>query len=306
MSDVTQVVVYTLTIGSIYGLVGFGYSLIFSTTRIVNFAQGTLVLVGGYLAWDLYANAFNGDVALPIILILVILLSALIGLLVDLVGVAPLGRFDPRTNVSWLVTTFGLGIVAEELVRRYISDSSQTLPGLVRTLPVFGAKRLPFGVAVSASDVLLVVIPIVVVVLLEVLQARTRLGRAFRAVAQDRQAASLMGINPTLMVMIAFALAGALAGLAGVLVAPRLNVRFNISVTLGVYGFIAAVIGGLGSTRGAMIGGYLIAFIEAFTGVWNPFSSGEVYKPIFVFVIFIAILAVRPSGLFGKKIVEKV
>jgi branched-chain amino acid transport system permease protein len=301
-----QIVVYTLTIGSIYGLVAFAYSLIFSTTKIVNFAQGTLVIVGGYLAWDIYTNRFSGNVALPLVVLLVVVLGAVIGLLFDMTTIAPLGKFDAKTNISWLVTTFGAGVFVQELVSKFISDSGQTLPPLAASLPGLGTGKLLQGVSIAPADVFLVLIPLVIVVLLELLQSRTKVGRAFRAVSQDRGAASLMGINPTAMVMLSFIIAGAIAALAGVLVAPRLFVRFNIGLTLGVYGFIAAVIGGLGSTRGAVIGGYAIALVEAVVGEYNFFHNGEIYKPIFVFAVFILVLAVKPTGLFGKPVVEKV
>jgi branched-chain amino acid transport system permease protein len=301
-----QVLVYTLTIGSIYGLVGFAYSLIFSTTKIVNFAQGVLVIVGGYLTWWFLTQVFNNTMPLWFVVVLVVVLSAGVGVFFDLTTIAPLGNFDPNTNISWLVTTFGAGIVVQELVSNFISDSGQTLPPLAKTFPGIGHAKLVQGVSIEPADALLVIVPIVIVVALELLQSRTKIGRAFRAVAQDRGAASLMGINPTVMVIISFAIAGAIAAVAGVLVAPRLFVRFNIGLTLGVYGFIAAVIGGLGSTRGAVVGGYAIAFVEAVVGEYNLLSNGEVYKPIFVFAAFILVLALKPQGLFGKKIVEKV
>ncbi|MFN8036297.1 MAG: branched-chain amino acid ABC transporter permease [Acidimicrobiia bacterium] len=303
---VTQIVVYTLTIGSIYGLVAFAYSLVFSTTKIVNFAQGTLVIVGGYLAWDLYTNRFDGSVVMPVVLLLVVGLGAVLGMMFDLVAIAPLGKFDPTTNISWLVTTFGAGIFVQELVSKSISDSGQKLDPLASKLPWLGTGKVVQGVSIEPADVFLVLLPILIVVLLELLQGRTKIGRAFRAVSQDRGAASLMGINPTAMVMLSFVIAGAIAALAGVLVAPRLFVRFNIGLTLGVYGFIAAVIGGLGSTRGAVIGGYTIAFVEGVVGEYNLFHNGEVYKPIFVFVAFILVLTLKPTGLFGKPAVEKV
>jgi len=303
---IVQIVVYTLTIGSIYGLVAFAYSLIFSTTKIVNFAQGTLVIVGGYLAWDLYTNRFDGNVALPLVVVLVVVLGAGLGAVFDLTTIAPLGNFDPKTNISWLVTTFGAGVVVQELVSKSISDSGQKLDPLASSLPFLGKGKLLQGVSIEPADVFLVLLPIVIVVLLELLQGRTKIGRAFRAVSQDRGAASLMGINPTTMVMLSFVIAGAIAALAGVLVAPRLFVRFNIGLTLGVYGFIAAVIGGLGSTRGAVIGGYTIAVVEAIVGEYNLFHNGEIYKPILVFAVFILVLAVKPTGFFGAPVVEKV
>jgi branched-chain amino acid transport system permease protein len=159
-------------------------------------------------------------------------------------------------------------------------------------------------VAIGPSDVVLVAIAVLVVVGLELLQSHTRFGLAFRAVAQDRPAASLMGINPTTMILLAFFLAGALAGLAGILVAPRLGIRFNIALNLGVAGFVAAVIGGLGSPRGAIVGGLLIGLVEGVVGVLS--DRPDAYRPLAVFLVFVVILALRPTGLFGRRIEEKV
>jgi branched-chain amino acid transport system permease protein len=139
---------------------------------------------------------------------------------------------------------------------------------------------------------------------LEMLQRRTTLGRAFRAVAEDRQTAGLMGINTELMVMITFALAGALAAIGAVLIAPRLFVKLDLGVNLGLQAFIAAVIGGLGSTRGAIVGGYVIGFTTAIVSTIT--SEGGSWGPVVVFVVFLLVLVVRPQGIFGSPAVEKV
>jgi branched-chain amino acid transport system permease protein len=303
MRELVQTVVYGLTIGSVYALVACGYSLIFSTTRIVNFAQGPLVVVGGYLAWWLYSDVAEGDVSLLLVTLAAVILTAGVGVLVDLIAVAPLGRFDPTTNISWLVTTFAAGIVAQELVAKTISDTGQTLPPLVES--IFGWRgSVVADVAIQPADVVLVGTTLAAVGGLALLQARTRIGSAFRAVAQDRQASSLMGINPRTIVMLSFALAGALAGLSAVLIAPRLGVRFNIALNLGVLGFVAAVLGGLGSIKGAVIGGYAVGFVDGLVGSLT--SNAAAWQPIVVFAVFVIVLALRPTGLLGRPQVEKV
>lgn len=303
MRELTQTLVYALTIGSVYALVACGYSLVFATTRIVNFAQGSLVVVGGYLAWWLYAEVAGGDVSLLLVTLAVVLLTAGIAVLVDLVAVAPLGRFDPATNISWLVTTFAAGIVAQELVAKAISDTGQALPALVDSILGWRGSVVA-DVAVQPADVVLVATTLAVLGGLAVLQARTRIGSAFRAVAQDRQAASLMGINPRAVVMLSFAIAGGLAGLSAVLIAPRLGVRFNIALNLGVLGFVAAVLGGLGSVKGAVIGGYAVGFVDGLVGSLT--SDAAAWQPIVVFAVFVVVLALRPTGLLGRPQVDKV
>ncbi|KAA0233407.1 MAG: High-affinity branched-chain amino acid transport system permease protein LivH [Acidimicrobiales bacterium] len=303
MGEVVQVVVYTLTVGSVYALVAFGYSLIFSTTRIVNFAQGTLVVVGGYLAWWIYTQAFDEGLPLIVVLLMVVVLSGLVGLVFDLVAVAPLGRFDPATNIAWLVTTFGAAVVAQELVARTISDTGQTLPALGSSILGWQGSVVE-DVAIRPSDLVLVGSTLLIFFFLDAMQERTRIGQAFHAVAQDRQAASLMGINPTAMVILSFVIAGALAALSGILIAPRLGVRFNIGLNLGVYGFVAAVIGGLGSTRGAILGGYLVGLVDGVVGVAS--KRADSWRPLAIFLVFVLVLTLRPSGLLGKPVTEKV
>lgn len=303
MGEIVQTVVYGLTIGSVYALVACGYSLVFATTRIVNFAQGALVVVGGYLAWWLYSELASGDVPLVVVCLVVVVLTAGVGVLVDLVAVAPLGRFDPVTNISWLVTTFAAGIVAQELIAKTISDTGQSLPPLADSLLGWRGSVVA-DVAIQPADVVLVATTLVTVAGLEWFQARTRVGSAFRAVAQDRQAASLMGINPRRIVMLSFALAGALAGLSAILVAPRLGVRFNIVLNLGVLGFVAAVLGGLGSIKGAVIGGYAVGLVDGLVG--SITSDAAAWQPVVVFALFVIVLALRPTGLLGRPQVEKV
>jgi branched-chain amino acid transport system permease protein len=303
MDELVQILVYAVTIGSVYALVAFSYSLVFSTTRIVNFAQGTLVVVGGYLAWWLWSSVFNRDVSMILVTMITILLAALVGLVFDLVAVEPLGEFDPTTNIAWLVTTFGAAVVVQEIVAQLISDTGQSIPSLIGSILGWRGSVVR-NVAISPSDLILVGTTLILVVALELLQARTRIGRAFRAVAQDRQAASLMGIDPKAMVRLSFLVAGAITGLAGVLVAPRYGVRFSIGLNLGLAGFVAAVLGGLGSTRGAIVGGYVVGLVEGVVGVLS--TRAESYRPIVVFVVFVLVLTMRPTGLLGRPVVEKV
>jgi branched-chain amino acid transport system permease protein len=238
-----------------------------------------------------------------LITLLTVLLAAVVGLVFDLVAIEPLGQFDPATNIAWLVTTFGAAIVVQELVAQLISDTGQSIPDLFGSF--FGWQgSVVRDVAIGPSDVVLVATTIGLVVALELVQARTRIGRAFRAVAQDRQAAALMGIDPKAMVRLSFLLAGAITGLAGVLIAPSYGVRFNIGLNLGLAGFVAAVLGGLGSTRGAIVGGYMVGLVEGVVGVMS--SRAEAYRPIAVFVVFVLVLTLRPTGFLGRPVVEKV
>jgi branched-chain amino acid transport system permease protein len=299
MGTFVQIVVSTLTVGSVLGLVALGYNLVFSTTRIVNFAQGTMLVIAGYMAYAMTRSGLNIWLAF----LLTILASALIGLVIELVAIRPLGRFDPATNVGWILTTFSVGLIAVDLIRIFIDAKPHPLPALAGS--AFGwRKSFIAGVPITITDIVIVVSAIVLMIGIEVLQNRTMAGRAFRAVAQDRQTASLMGINTTRIVMATFALAGALAAVGAVLLAPKLFVKLENGDLLGIQAFIAAVLGGLGSTRGAVFGGFAIALTSA---VVKSVSAGAGrYEPLIIFALFLGVLVLRPTGIFGTPYVEKV
>lgn len=299
MTNFVQILVSGLTVGSVLALVALGYNLVFSTTRIVNFAQGTMLVIAGYMAYALSRQGLN----IWLTLILTVAASAVIGLIIELVAIRPLGRFDPATNVGWILTTFSIGLIAVDLIRLMIDAKPHPLPDLAGS--VFGWKKsILFGVAITPTDLLIIVSALALMVVIEVMQNRTMAGRAFRAVAQDRQTASLMGINTTRVVMSTFALAGALAAVGAVLLAPKLFVKLENGDLLGIQAFIAAVLGGLGSTRGAVVGGFAIAFTSAIVKTVSA-GAGR-YEPLIIFALFLGVLVVRPTGIFGSPYVEKV
>jgi branched-chain amino acid transport system permease protein len=299
MTDTVQILVSGLTVGSVIALVAFGYNLVFAATRIVNFAQGSMVVVAGYIAFAVT----RAGVPIWASFLISVAASLAVGVIVEIVAIKPLGRFDPETNVGWILTTFGVGLIAIDLIKKTVGAEARPLPPLANSIMGWKVARIQ-GVAITVPDVTLVVATILIVVGLERLQTRTALGRAFRAVAEDRQTAGLMGINTEFIVMITFALAGALAAIGAVLIAPRLFVKLDNGVNLGLFALIAAVVGGLGSTRGAIIGGYVVGFTIAIVSTVT--SNGGSWGPVVVFVVFLLVLVVRPEGIFGSAAVEKV
>src|SRR3954451_11696080 len=299
MSDLVQILVYGLTVGSVLALVALGYSLVFATTRIVNFAQGSMLVVAGYLTFALVREGLNIWVAF----ILTVALSAGVGILVEIVAIRPLGKFDPETNVGWIITTFAVGLVAIGLIRLSIGAEPRAIPDLVGSF--FGWRGTVFhNVAFTPNDVLIVISALVLMGGLELLERRTMVGRAIRAVSQDKQTASLMGINTQSIVTFTFALAGALAAFGAVLLAPRLSIKLESGQLLGIQAFVAVVLGGLGSTRGAILGGYALGFTGAIIRVVSPLGSQ--YEPLVVFLLFLLVLILRPYGILGHPAVEKV
>ncbi len=297
-SDLVQIVVYGLTVGSVLALVALGYNLVFATSRVVNFAQGSMLVVGGFVAFAFTRAGIPVWGALP----LATIVGGLIGVAVDMFAIRPLKDFDPGTSVGWILTTFSAGLVCLDVIKLTIGAEPRTIPNLLDS--VFGWRGSTVsGIPIVPSDVLIVVAALTLMVVGEFVQQRTMAGRALRAVSQDRAAASLMGINPRKMVTISFAIAGAIGALGAVLLAPRLFVKFDNGLMLGLQAFVAAVIGGLGSTRGAVVGGFVLGFVGGVLRVMS--STGGQIEPLIIFVVFLAVLVVRPTGLLGLPVVEK-
>lgn len=352
MGDIVQVLVTGLTTGSTIALVALGINIIFATTRIVNFAQGGIVVAAGYVAFVFTAPDRLG-LNVWVAFVLVIVVGIVLGVFIDLWGISPLGgfsasenpgwivmtfsiialtaggavwdvpvvvalgaigllagllweffraapsgRFDPTTNISWIITTFAIGIfLIPAVVSKAITSSSEKIPDLVG-----GVATSVAGSPITWSDVFIVLFAIGLMVGIELLLSKTMIGRAFAAVSQDRQTASLMGVNVSRIVIFAFAIAGALGAIASILIAPKLFVKLENSLTLAFAALIGAVLGGLGSTRGAVVGAYIVAFVQALSAIY----LGAVYGDIIVFVGLLFVLALKPTGLFGRVAVEKV
>lgn len=298
VGDLVQIVVYGLTVGSVLALVALGYNLVFATSRVVNFAQGSMLVVGGFVAFAFVRAGVPVWGALP----LATIVGGLVGIAVDTLAIRPLREFDAGSSVGWILTTFSASLVCLEVVKLTIGAEPRTIPSLADS--VFGWRgAIVSGVPIVPADVLIVVAALTLMVVGEFVQKRTMAGRALRAVSQDRTAASLMGINPRRLVMFSFALAGAMGALGAVLLAPRLFVKFDNGLLLGIQAFVAAVIGGLGSTKGAVVGGFVLGFVGGALRVIS--STGGQIEPLVVFLVFMAVLAVRPTGLLGLSVVEK-
>lgn len=300
MEDVIVILVGTVTTGSAVALIAIGLNIVFATTRIVNFAQGGIVVAAGFLAFVLAAPERAG-IPVWVAFAIVAAAGALLGILIDLVGVAPLGKFDPSVNISWIITTFAIGtLIIPDTVVRLVSGDPQRIPDLVS-----GVALVTGGAAITWSDIVLVGFAVALMIGIQLMLTRTMLGRAFHAVSQDPVTAGLMGINPRRIVLLSFAIAGFLGAVAAVLIAPKLFVKLDNSVTLAFEGLIAAVLGGLGSVRGALVGAYTVALIGTFAETVLPRAGGSL-GDLLIFVALLLTLALKPTGLFGQPVVEKV
>jgi branched-chain amino acid transport system permease protein len=279
-----------LTAGSIYALVALGFSIIFNATRAINFAQGEFVMLGGMSAVWLLATG------LPLAWALVgaVVAAALTGLALQNIAVSR----GARTSVmSMIIITIGASILLRGLAQLVWDKRIHALPPLTgeRPIGILGATVLPQSLWILGST-------LAIVAALSVFFRGTRLGKAMLATSHNRLAAQLCGIDVRRIAMTSFGLAGALGAVAGVLVAPITYTSYDVGVMLGLKGFAAAILGGLGSFPGAVAGGVLLGVLESFGA---GFVSSA-YKDAIAFAIILLVLVVRPDGLFGELRAERV
>ncbi|TLG77147.1 branched-chain amino acid ABC transporter permease [Culicoidibacter larvae] len=291
MEQFFQQLINGLSLGSIYALIALGYTMVYGIIKLINFAHGEVYMIGGYVGY--FAIAVLGLPVLPAILIAMVV-CAVIGVLIERVAYRPL-RKAPR--ITMLITAIGVSFLLQYTVMFFVGPDVKTFPQM--TNQVFDI----FGVLINEQQVYILVITVVLMLILQFVVKKTKMGRAMRAVSVDPEAAQLMGININTTISFTFAIGSALAGAAGVLVGLYYNsIDPLMGVTMGLKAFIAAVFGGIGIIPGAMLGGFGIGFIEIFASgyISSLIKDGVVYG------LLILILLVKPSGLLGKNEKEKV
>ena len=288
-----QYLINGLPIGAIYALVALSYSLIYTTSGVLNWSQGDMVMLGAYIGFVLY-SVFQFGYAASLLPVMAIL--AIVGVGVQYFILRPLQeRQAPAINV--VIATLGVAIITRNIALALWGADAQILASPV------GSKTFSLGVMhVTGQDFLIVVVAVILMLALQYLLKRTREGAALRAVAEDRYAATLMGVDTGTSDAIAFGLSAALGAAAGLLIAPVFFVTFNMGAGIGLKGFVAAVIGGLGSIPGAIVGGFFLGIIESLAG--GQISSG--YRDAITYTLLILVLWLRPAGLFLKKTKQKV
>jgi branched-chain amino acid transport system permease protein len=281
---IVQLVFSGLALGSTYALVALGYNITYATSRTVNFAQGQSVMVGAVVAYALHVGA--GWPFVPSVLVTLLALAAL-GVLVERVAVRP---FLASASIAWLLATIALGVIAENVAMLAFGKDARAFPSSLaqRAITVLGAGVYP-------HELLVPVVGVALMVLVELAFRRTLAGRALRAVAFDHDAARLMGIDVGRAISAAYALSSVLAGVAGILLAPLLNVSATMGTTLGLKGFAVAIIGGIESARGIVVAGVLYGIFEAIVAGY----LGTGVREILGFALVVLVLLARPWGLFG-------
>ncbi|GAB1512468.1 branched-chain amino acid ABC transporter permease [Actinophytocola sp. KF-1] len=299
MTTLLQQIVNGLVLGATIGLIALGYTMVYGIIQLINFAHGEVFMVGAFGGLAVYRwvlpESVRGDwyISLPAMLVGGVIVAVVIAVLMERFAYRPL-RNAPR--LAPLITALGVSVALQEAVRLWYPDADAAQP-----FPrVFIDTQIKMGdIEISASGLLLIVVSIVLSVLLQTYISQSRMGRAMRATSQDRDTARLMGVNPDRVIVLTFILGAALAGIAGVLYGSYItNVDNSIGFQNGIFAFTAAVLGGIGSLRGAVIGAFIIGLIKALGGQYLP--GGTQYDYVWIFVVLILVLVFRPQGLFGE------
>ncbi len=293
-----------MTLGAIYALVALGYTMVYGIIELINFAHGDVFMVGAFLSYWLLSGplgvtgAIDNPIRLAAVLAAVILVGMLVmgavGVIIERFAYRPL-RHAPR--LAPLITAIGVSFILQNIVQVLFGTSPTPTPQIfpVVRLDILGGK-------IGVLNVFMVAVAVVLMVTLQVFIGRTRLGRAMRSTAQDREAAELMGVDINTTIAVTFFIAAALAGAAGVIEGLYFgSIQFNLGFFAGLKAFTAAVLGGIGNTTGAALGGFAIAFVEVFATALGYSRWSEVA----VFTVLILVLVFRPSGLLGQQLGER-
>ena len=279
-----QLLVTGLALGSMYGLVALGYHITWATSRTMNFSQGHAVMVGAVVAWALVVAL---GWPLPLGLVATLLALAAFGALIERVAVRPFFR---ASSPAWLLSTIACGIIAENVAQLLFGKDARAFPSSLTQRPI-----LVGGAGFYPQEVLIPVVGLGLMALVQLFYHRTRYGRQLKAVAWNAEAAGLMGINVPRAVMASYALSALLAGVAGVLLAPLLNVAPTMGTIIGLKAFAVAIIGGLASAPGIVLAGLGYGLLEAVVAGYVSTGAREIVG----FALVIAVLVVRPWGLLG-------
>jgi branched-chain amino acid transport system permease protein len=304
MDTFVQQMINGLTIGSIYALIALGYTMVYGILRLINFAHGDIYMVGAYAGFILATYVFKSEPSIVnFILVLFgsMIIAAVIGMAIERFAYRPVRKYSRMTT---LITAIGMSLFIEYLFVFIFTGTPKSFPTLLESsnITLFG------NATISTSQILIFAVSIALMLLLQWIIFRTKIGKAMRAVSFNLNSAKLMGINTNLVIAFTFALGSALAAAGGVLVAqynPKIEPLMGLIT--GLKAFVAAVLGGIGNIPGAVLGGLLIGAAETLVvGYGGYVGIPSTYRDAVAFAILILVLLVRPSGLLGSDLPEKV
>ncbi|WP_317204833.1 branched-chain amino acid ABC transporter permease [Janthinobacterium sp.] len=279
-----------MTVGSAYALAALGFTIIYNTSGVINFAQGEFIMLGGMLA----AIMASAGVPLPLAIVVAVVATGLVGLLMEKAVIEPAQNAQV---VTLIIITIGASLVMRGLVQIWLGKGTHALAAFSGDTPIqfLGASLLPQSLWVLG-------VTLAIVAALGWFFGRTLLGKAMLATSHNKTAAQLVGINTRRVLLFSFGMAAVLGAVGGILVAPITYTSYDAGIMLGLKGFVAAVLGGLGGGVGAIAGGLILGIAEAMTAGY----ISSAYKDAVPFVLILLILFFMPRGLFGAKISERV
>ena len=294
-----------MTLGAIYALIALGYTLVYGVLRLINFAHSEIFMIGVFASlFGLHAVGIerSDPAKTGLALVLTITLMVVVGMAVSGLAAVVMERVAYRPlrkrgapRLAALITAIGISLFLQELFALRYGRNQLGFPRVMERRELFSIG----GASVRADKVLVIVAALVLMVALERFVATTRLGRGIRATAQDPQTAALMGVNIDRVVMLTFLLGGMLAGAAGALYGLFFEIaRYNIGFLPGIKAFTAAVLGGIGNIRGALLGGLMLGLLESYG---STVLGGE-WKDVFAFTVLVLVLMFRPTGLLGESL----
>lgn len=292
MTEFFQQLVNGLSIGSIYALIALGYTMVYGIIKLINFAHGDIYMLGAYVGFISIAQLHLGFFPA---LLLAMVVCGVLGVIIERIAYKPLRN---ATRIAALITAIGVSYFLEYSTQKIMGPGVKTYPSVLsnQTFHVFGIQN-------QMQQIYILAITIILMLALQFIVRKTKIGRSMRAVSVDADAAKLMGINVDATISYTFAIGSALAGAGGVLVGMYYNtINPLMGMVPGIKAFVAAVFGGIGIIPGAMFGGFFIGIVEALVTAYGS----SLYKDAVVYAILILILIIKPAGLLGKNVKEKV
>ena len=292
MTEFFQQLVNGLSIGSIYALIALGYTMVYGIIKLINFAHGDIYMLGAYVGFISIAQLHLGFFPA---LLLAMVVCGVLGVIIERIAYKPLRN---ATRIAALITAIGVSYFLEYSTQKIMGPGVKTYPSVLsnQTFHVF-------GIQIQMQQIYILAITIILMLALQFIVRTTTIGRSMRAVSVDADAAKLMGINVDATISYTFAIGSALAGAGGVLVGMYYNtINPLMGMVPGIKAFVAAVFGGIGIIPGAMFGGFFIGIVEALVTAYGS----SLYKDAVVYAILILILIIKPAGLLGKNVKEKV
>jgi len=290
MSELLQFLLSGMTVGAVYALVALGFTIIYNASDVVNFAQGEFVMLGGMIT----VIAYTAGAPLPLAALVAVVATAAIGVAMNKLAIEP-ARGAPV--VSLVIITIGASIFIRGAAQLVFGKQIHTFPAFSGDDPIriFGATILPQSLWVIAGSV-------AVFIGLWMFFTRTLLGRAVLATSNNRLAAQLVGINTPFVMTLSFAMSAGIGALAGVLVTPITMTSYDVGLAFALKGFAAAMLGGMGNPKGALVGGFTLGVLEGLTA---GYISSQ-YKDAAAFIVILAVLFFMPQGLFGRSSTDRV